>query len=84
MRRPRPLHGRLGRGGAGGRQGTHCARNCVHGVDSRIFRLSGSIEGGKGPGEEAGTGRGWSIDEGESCSDGMRAVWATWGPSSPD
>lgn len=48
---PSPLHGRRGRGGAGGRQGTPSAPNCVHGIGSRIFRLSGSIVGGKGPGE---------------------------------
>lgn len=44
----------------------------------------GVDRGRKRAGEEAGPGRGWSIDEGESCSDGMRAVWATWWPSSPD
>lgn len=50
---PSPLHGRRGRRGAGGRQGTPSAPNCVHGIGSRIFRLSGSIVGGKGPGEAA-------------------------------
>lgn len=42
------------------------------------------VDRGRKRAGRGGPGRGWSIDKGESCSDGMRAVLATWWPRSPD
>lgn len=86
MRRPRPLHGRRGRGGAGSRQGTLGALNCVRGFRFMHIPAFGVSLGGfrAGEGGKAKETGGGVIDKGESCSDGMRAVLSAWWAKSPE